>query len=114
MGDKVRIKPNTTRKGITAKIELGGTDTYVTINRDDQDRAIEIFITTDRTGDLQGWANMFSIAVSMALQNGVPASRIINKMIGQRFDPQGGAGEAVSVIDAIGKLWLDYETKKIS
>ena len=106
-----RIKPESTRYGTTTKIELGGTDTYVTLNRLPDKRAIEMFITTDRKGESQGWANLFSIMVSMALQNGVPSNRIIEKMIGQRFDPVGGFGEPVSVADAIGKWWRDQEVE---
>lgn len=106
-----RTRPPATRHGKTVKIELGGTDTYFTLNRLPDGRPIEIFITTDRKGDLQGWATAFCISTSMALQNGVPASRIIEKMIGMRFDPQGGPGEAVSVIDAIARWWMAEESK---
>lgn len=100
-----RIKVEATRKGLTHKIELGGTDSYVTINRLPDGKAIEIFLTTDRKGECQGWANIACIMMSMALQNGVPARRIIEKLRGQRFDPMGGPGEPVSVADAIAKKW---------
>ena len=102
-------KPPTTRHGTTTKIELAGTDTYATINRLPDGRAIELFITTDRKGECQGWASMFCIAASMALQAGVSSSRLIDKMKGVRFDPQGGAGEPVSVVDAIAKIWMAEE-----
>jgi hypothetical protein len=108
-----RIKPPATRKGNTHKIELAGTDSYVTINRLPDGRAIEIFLTTDRKGECQGWANVACIMISMALQNGVPPARIIGKMKGQRFDPQGGAGEPVSVADAIAKIWAKEEGIKL-
>ena len=107
-----RLKPPTTRYGNTRKIELASTDTCLTINRLPDGRAIELFVTTDRKGECQGWAGMFCIAASMALQAGVPPSRLIDKMKGQRFDPQGGPGEPVSVVDAIARIW-EAEEKAI-
>jgi hypothetical protein len=104
-----RTKPNHTRHGKTHKITIQDTDTYVTLNRYENGKACEIFITTDRKSDIQGWATCFCIACSMALQNGVPASRIIEKLRGQRFDPQGGLHEPCSVADAIARWWQDEE-----
>ncbi len=104
-----RIRLANTRHGKTVKIELGGTDSYFTVNRLPDGRAIEVFLVTDRKSEVQGWATCFCIAVNMALQNGVPARRLIAKLKGQRFDPQGGPGEAVSVADALAKWWCEDE-----
>lgn len=106
-----RTRPPKTRLSRTHKIEIGSTSSYVTIFRDNHGKACDCFIVTDRTGDHQGWANLCGTFIGMCLQAGVPASRIIEKLRGQRFPPGGGLGEPLSVADGIAKFWEGEEAK---
>ena len=102
------IKPSNVRYGRTHKIELGDTNSYVTINRENG-KAVDVFITIDRGTEGQGWASLLGTVIGMALQNGVPSSRIIEKLRGQRFEPCGGFGESLSIADGIAKFWEQDE-----
>jgi ribonucleoside-diphosphate reductase alpha chain len=71
----------------------------------------EVFLTVHRTGGYErGMANTLAIMVSMALQHGVPLAKIVDKLKGQRFEPQGATNNPAipwckSLADYLG-TWL--------
>lgn len=67
---------------------------YVTINTYEDGRPGEMFIKIDnRESELAlGALDAAAIAVSMALQNGVPFESLMAKWVGLRFEPAGQTG----------------------
>lgn len=85
-------------------------DGYVTVGLYDDGQPGEIFIRMSKAGStIGGLLDCWAIAVSMALQYGVPLKALTDKMSWVRFEPSGFTGqefkEATSVIDYICR-WL--------
>jgi len=100
-----------TRQSITHKFTIGGHDGYFTVGLFPDGRPGELFISVAKEGStLGGIFDCFGIAVSIALQYGVPLSEFIDKFSHVRFEPMGftkcaEVRSAKSIVDYIFR-WL--------
>jgi len=60
------------------------------VNRDEDDKITEIFMTTDREGTLiTGLLNSLAKTISVMLQYDIPIEQIAKMLRGQKFEPYG-------------------------
>jgi ribonucleoside-diphosphate reductase alpha chain len=111
----VRRRLPKNRQGKTVSFSVGGAEGYMTANGYEDDGLGEIFLKMSKQGStLAGVMDAFSIAISIALQYGVPLETYVSKFINMRFDPAGMTDDqdvrmAQSVMDYIfRRLALDY------
>ncbi len=110
-----RIKPMGIRSGTTHPAQIEDVKVYITVNRDEEDKITEIFMTTDREGTLiTGLLNSLSKTISVMLQYDIPTEQIAKMLRGQKFEPYGFVQRhpnikyCTSVSDLISKV-LDIE-----
>jgi ribonucleoside-diphosphate reductase alpha chain len=103
------------RQSQTVSFAVGGAEGYMTASSYDDDGLGELFIKMSKQGStLAGVMDAFSIAISIALQYGVPLETYVSKFTNMRFDPAGMTDDpdirmAQSVMDYIfRRLALDY------
>ncbi|HZQ91636.1 MAG TPA: vitamin B12-dependent ribonucleotide reductase [Terriglobales bacterium] len=107
----VRHKLPEERLSITHKFSIGGHDGYITVGLYKDGSPGEIFITMAKEGStVSGLMDSFALAISMALQHGVPLKLLCDKFAHTRFEPSGWTqnpeiGYAKSVMDYIFR-WL--------
>ncbi len=78
------------RKSETHKFSISGHEGYLTYSFFEDESLGEIFIRMSKQGStLAGLLDAFAIAVSIALQYGVPLKDLVSKFIHMRFDPLG-------------------------
>jgi ribonucleoside-diphosphate reductase alpha chain len=120
--DAVRVEYRPTRKrlpkarpSVTTSFTVGGAEGYMTAGSYPDDGLGEVFLKLGKQGStLAGVMDAFSIAVSIALQYGVPLETYVQKFTNMRFDPAGMTDDpdvrmAQSIIDYIfRRLALDY------
>lgn len=105
-----------TRVAVTRRFTIPqpGTDPlkiYVTVGLYEDRRPGELFIRASTVGSLaHGMLDAFAIAVSIALQHGVPLEALTSKFVHTGFEPAGATGDptypmAKSVIDLVAR-WL--------
>ena len=83
-----RLPP--TRQSETHKFSIAGHEGYLTYSLYEDDVPAEIFIRMSKQGStLAGLLDTFAIAVSMALQHGVPLKTLAAKFVYGRFEPAG-------------------------
>ena len=71
------------------KFSVAGAEGYMTVSYPD-DGLGEVFLKLGKQGStLAGVMDAFSIAISIALQHGVPLETYVNKFTNMRFDPAG-------------------------
>ncbi len=117
-GEKVRIverplrrKLPAERQALTHRFEIGGHEGYITVGLYEDGTPGEIFVKMAKEGStVSGLTDSFAIAVSFALQYGVPLDFLINKFAHMRFEPQGFTRNpeipiAKSIVDYIFR-WL--------
>ncbi len=117
-GEKVRIverplrrKLPAERQALTHRFEIGGHEGYITVGLYEDGTPGEIFVKMAKEGStVSGLTNSFAIAVSFALQYGVPLDFLVNKFAHMRFEPQGFTRNpeipiAKSIVDYIFR-WL--------
>ncbi len=103
--ERHRLPP--TRHSETHKFVIAGHEGYLTYSTFNDGRLAEIFIRMAKQGStLAGLLDAFAIAVSMALQYGVPLKALAEKFIHSRFEPAGYTENsqiliATSIIDYI-------------
>lgn len=86
----VRRKPPNDRRSVIHKAVVGGYKLYLTVGFYDDGQPCELFCRMGKTAStLSGAFDSFAIAVSMALQHGVPFDYLAGKFEGQRFEPSG-------------------------
>jgi ribonucleoside-diphosphate reductase alpha chain len=96
-----------TRNSETHKFSIGGHEGYLTYSMFEDGALAEIFIRVAKQGStLAGLLDSFAIAVSMALQYGVPLKALAQKFIHSRFEPSGFTKNqdiqvATSIVDYI-------------
>ncbi|MGD0833048.1 MAG: LAGLIDADG family homing endonuclease [Candidatus Dormibacteria bacterium] len=96
-GEKVRIVERPLRRPLPAErhalthhFEIGGHDGYITVGLYEDGTPGEIFVKMAKEGStVSGLMDSFAIAVSYALQYGVPLDFLANKFAHVRFEPQG-------------------------
>ncbi|MFL6139160.1 MAG: vitamin B12-dependent ribonucleotide reductase [Frankiaceae bacterium] len=103
------------RPSRTVSFSVGGAEGYMTASNYPDDGLGEVFLKMSKQGStLAGVMDAFSIAVSIALQYGVPLETYVSKFINMRFDPAGMTDDpdirmAQSVMDYIfRRLALDH------
>jgi ribonucleoside-diphosphate reductase alpha chain len=109
------------RPSQTVSFSVGGAEGYMTAGSYPDDGLGEVFIKMSKQGStLAGVMDAFSVAVSIALQYGVPLEAYVSKFINMRFDPAGMTDDpdvrmAQSVMDYIFRRlaldFLPYETR---
>ena len=78
------------RKSITHKFDIGGFEGYITAGMYEDGTPGELFIRASTLGSAaSGLLDSFSIAISMALQYGVPLEHLVEKLKNVRFEPAG-------------------------
>ncbi|MGH9073887.1 MAG: LAGLIDADG family homing endonuclease, partial [Acidimicrobiales bacterium] len=103
------------RRSNTFKFQVADCEGYVTVGEYEDGRPGEVFMKVSKQGStLAGIMDAFSVAVSIALQYGVPLSTFVSKYINMRFEPAGMTDDsdirlATSLIDYIfRRLAVDY------
>ena len=99
------------RKAIVHHFSVGGHEGYLMVGLYDDGQPGEIFIRMAKAGStIAGLMDSFGIAVSLAIQYGVPLEILCAKFSHTRFEPSGWTGVkeigyAKSIMDYIGR-WL--------
>src|SRR3978361_150598 len=103
------------RPSQTVSFAVGGAEGYMTAGSYPDDGLGEVFIKMSKQGStLAGVMDAFSVALSIALQYGVPLEAYVSKFIHMRFEPAGLTDDpdvrmAQSVMDYLfRRLALDY------
>ena len=106
-----------TRNSRTTSFTVGGAEGYLTSSQYDDGRLGELFLKLGKQGStLAGVMDAFSIAISIALQYGVPLETYVQKFTNLKFEPAGMTDDpdlrmSQSIIDYVFKrLALDYLT----
>ena len=107
------------RSGQTVSFAVGGAEGYVTAGNYPDDGLGEIFVKMSKQGStLSGVMDAFSMAISIALQYGVPLETYVSKFVNMRFEPSGMTDDpdvriASSVVDYLfRRLALDHLPKE--
>jgi ribonucleoside-diphosphate reductase alpha chain len=105
------------RPSQTVSFAVAGAEGYLTAGSYPDDGLGEVFLKLGKQGStLAGVMDAFSIAISIALQYGVPLEAFVSKFVNMRFDPAGLTDDpdvrmAQSIMDYIfRRLALDYLT----
>src|SRR5215469_5450970 len=107
----VRHKLQEERASITHKFKVGDHEGYITVGLYPNGKPGELFITMAKEGStVSGLMDSFALAVSIALQHGVPLKLFCEKFAHTRFEPNGWSGNpdigyAKSIMDYIFR-WL--------
>ena len=107
----VRHKLQEERMSVTHKFKIGGHEGYITVGLYPNGEPGEIFIKMAKEGStVSGLMDSFALAVSVALQHGVPLKLLCEKFAHTRFEPSGWSnnpeiGFAKSIMDYIFR-WL--------
>jgi ribonucleoside-diphosphate reductase alpha chain len=107
------------RPSETVSFAVGGAEGYVTTGQYPDDGLGEIFVKMSKQGStLAGVMDAFSMAISIALQYGVPLETYVSKFVNMRFEPAGMTDDpdirmATSVVDYLfRRIALDYLPKE--
>jgi len=107
----VRHRLKEERASITHKFNIGGHEGYITVGLYPDGEPGELFIKMAKEGStVSGLMDSFALAVSIALQHGVPLKMFCEKFAHTRFEPSGWSnnpdiGFAKSIMDYIFR-WL--------
>jgi len=107
----VRHKLQEERQSLTHKFKVGDHEGYITVGLYPNGEPGELFITMAKEGStVSGLMDSFALAVSIALQHGVPLKLFCEKFAHTRFEPSGWSGNpdigyAKSIMDYIFR-WL--------
>jgi ribonucleoside-diphosphate reductase alpha chain len=111
----IRKRLPKSRPSRTVSFTVGGAKGYLTAGSYPDDGLGEVFLKLGKQGStLAGVMDAFSIAVSVALQHGVPLETYVAKFTNMRFEPAGLTDDpdirmAQSIVDYIfRRLALDY------
>jgi adenosylcobalamin-dependent ribonucleoside-diphosphate reductase len=103
------------RPSQTVSFAVGDAEGYLTASSYPDDGLGEIFLKFGKQGStLAGMMDAFSLAVSVALQYGVPVEKYVEKFMNMRFEPAGMTDDpdirmAASVMDYVARrLALDF------
>jgi ribonucleoside-diphosphate reductase alpha chain len=111
----IRKRLPKSRPSRTVSFAVGGAEGYLTAGSYPDDGLGELFLKLGKQGStLAGVMDAFSIAISIALQHGVPLETYVSKFTNMRFEPAGLTDDpdirmAQSIVDYIfRRLALDY------
>lgn len=99
-----RRVPPQRRKGYTQKASVGGHKVYLRTGEYEDGRLAEIFIDMHKEGAaFRSLMNNFAMAISIALQYGVPLEEFVDAYIFTRFEPAGmvTGNEAIKMATSI-------------
>ena len=86
----VRRRLPKSRPSQTTSFSVAGAEGYMTAGSYDDGQLGEVFLKLGKQGStLAGVMDAFSIAISIALQYGVPLEAFVNKFVNMRFEPAG-------------------------
>ena len=109
MAERERLPDN--RAGHTHKFNISGHEGYVNVGYFPDGRAGEVFITMSKEGStMGGLMDTIGILASLALQYGVPAQAIADKLTGTKFEPL-EEGKATSIPDYVFR-WVAQMSKE--
>ncbi len=123
--EKVLVETRPVRKRLpkkrpseTVSFTVGGAEGYLTAGSYPDDGLGEIFVKMSKQGStLAGVMDAFSMAISIALQYGVPLETYVSKFVNMRFEPAGMTDDpdvrmATSVVDYLfRRIALDHLPK---
>jgi ribonucleoside-diphosphate reductase alpha chain len=107
----IRHKLKEERMSVTHKFNIGGHEGYITVGLYPNGDPGELFIKMAKEGStVSGLMDSFALAVSLAMQHGVPLKVLCEKFAHTRFEPSGWSnnpdiGFAKSIMDYIFR-WL--------
>ncbi|MEN9692406.1 MAG: hypothetical protein RLZZ330_50 [Actinomycetota bacterium] len=114
-GQPIRRRMPKKRTSQTVSFSVGGAEGYMTAGSFETGELGEVFLKLGKQGStLAGVMDAFSIAISIALQFGVPLEAFVSKFTNMRFEPAGMTDDsdirmAQSIMDYIfRRLALDY------
>ncbi len=114
-GRPVRKRLPKKRPSETVSFSVAGAEGYMTAGSYPDDGLGEIFVKMSKQGStLAGVMDAFSMAISIALQYGVPLETYVSKFVNMRFEPAGMTDDpdirmATSVVDYLfRRIALDY------
>ncbi|MEW6610958.1 MAG: vitamin B12-dependent ribonucleotide reductase [Patescibacteria group bacterium] len=102
------------RNAVTHKFTIGGHEGYLTVGLYEDGMPGEMFITMNKEGStLSGLLDSFAVAISFALQYGVPLKFLVKKFAHVRFEPSGYTSNdrvriAKSIVDYIFR-WMAFQ-----
>ena len=105
-----RTKMKDERVSVIKRFSVDGNDGYVCIGLFEDGTPGEVFVKMNKMGStISGMLECWGIMVSLALQHGVPVSKIVEKMRHQQFEPYGFTGDSEipqcrSVVDFIAQF----------
>lgn len=109
------------RDSRTTSFAIGGAEGYLTAGTYDDGRLGEVFLKFGKQGStLAGVMDAFSIAISVALQYGVPLETFVEKFSNMRFEPAGMTDDpdvrmGQSLVDYVFRRlaldYMDFETR---
>jgi len=109
------------RQAINHKFSVAGHEGYLTVGLFEDNTPGEIFIKMSKQGSVvSGLMDSFAIAISLALQYGVPLQALVDKFSHTRFEPSGWTNNkeipmAKSIVDYIFRwLAIKYLPKEIT
>ncbi len=90
VGQPVRRRLPKSRPSRTTSFSVAGAEGYMTAGTYEDGQLGEVFLKLGKQGStLAGVMDAFSIAISIALQYGVPLEAFVNKFVNMRFEPAG-------------------------
>ena len=114
-GQPIRRRLPKSRPSRTTSFAVAGAEGYLTAGSYEDGQLGEVFLKLGKQGStLAGVMDAFSIAVSIALQYGVPLEAFVSKFVNMRFEPAGLTDDpdirmSQSIMDYIfRRLALDY------
>ncbi len=102
------------RQSITHKFSIAGHEGYITVGMYEDGSPGEVFLSMAKEGTVvSGLVDSIAIAISLALQHGVPLSLLVEKFSHTRFEPSGFTGNrdipmAKSILDYVFR-WLSLK-----
>jgi ribonucleoside-diphosphate reductase alpha chain len=115
IGQPIRRRLPKSRPSRTTSFAVAGAEGYLTAGTYDDGELGEVFLKLGKQGStLAGVMDAFSIAISIALQYGVPLEAFVSKFVNMRFEPAGMTDDpdiriSQSIMDYIfRRLALDY------
>jgi ribonucleoside-diphosphate reductase alpha chain len=122
LGQPVRRRLPKSRPSRTTSFAVAGAEGYMTAGSYDDGQLGEVFLKLGKQGStLAGVMDAFSIAISIALQYGVPLDAFVSKFVNMRFEPAGMTDDpdiriSQSIMDYIFRRlaldYLPYETRE--
>ena len=115
IGQPIRRRLPKSRPSRTTSFSVAGAEGYLTAGSYEDGELGEVFLKLGKQGStLAGVMDAFSVAISIALQYGVPLEAFVSKFVNMRFEPAGLTDDpdirmSQSIMDYIfRRLALDY------